>query len=165
MTGSFAASTMSSDEGTASETGVWNGPSMPNMNDPTQMTIQFNMIVVITSWAPTVPLRIPAMPARKAPASIAPTTVTTMSGSDGRSTRLGSSVAISTAAIVPARYCPCPPMLNSPQRNAKATASPVSTSGTQRMSVCWRLAAAMDVMSSVFHGNQTLASLNGTPML
>ena len=32
---------------------------MPKRYDPTQMTIQFSMIVVITSWAPTVPLRKP----------------------------------------------------------------------------------------------------------
>jgi hypothetical protein len=39
-------------------------------------------------------------------------------------------------------YWPWPPMLNSPQRNAKATARPVSTSGTVTSSVCCRLYAA-----------------------
>ena len=48
-----------------------------------------------------------------------------------------------TAAVWPARYCPCPPMLNIPQRNAKASASPVSISGVATISVCWRFEAAL----------------------
>jgi hypothetical protein len=32
------------------------------------------------------------------------------------------------------------------------------------MRVCWRFAAASELMSSVFHGNQTRASLNGSPI-
>ena len=40
------------------------------------------------------------------------------------------------------RYWPWPPMLNSPQRNANATASPVRISGVVAISVCWRLIAA-----------------------
>jgi hypothetical protein len=38
----------------------------------------------------------------------------------------------------------------------------VSTSAVQSSSVCSRFAAACDVMSSVFHGNQTCAEVNGT---
>ena len=52
-------------------------------------------------------------------------------------------------------------MLNMPQRKAKATASPVSTSGTQMISVCCRLSAASDSKSFVFHGNGMYASVNG----
>ena len=33
------------------------------------------------------------------------------------------------------------------------------------MSVCCRFAAATEAISSVFHGNHTRASVNGTPML
>jgi hypothetical protein len=52
-------------------------------------------------------------------------------------------------------------MLNIPHLNAKATARPVRTSGTKVMSVCWRLNAAVDSMSSTFHGNGMWASVNG----
>ena len=137
---------------------------MPKRYDATQMTIQFSMIVVITSWAPTVPFRKPAIPATSAPASIPPTIETTISRRRGRSTRSGISVAMRMAAVDPAMYWPCPPMLKRPQRNANATARPVSTSGVQRISVCWRFVAASDSMSSVFHGNHTRASENGRPM-
>ena len=54
-------------------------------------------------------------------------------------------------------------MLNMPQRNANATARPVKTSGTETSSVCWRLNAASDSRSFTFHGNHTVASMNGTP--
>jgi hypothetical protein len=40
----------------------------------------------------------------------------------------------------------------------------VRTSAVQRISVCWRFAAAVDVMSSVFQGNQTRPSENGRPI-
>ena len=104
------------------------------------------------------------MPASAAPASIAPRIETMISSRPGRLTTFGSSVAISTAAIEPERYWPLPPMLKRPQRNANATARPVSTSAVQSSSVCSRFDAACDVMSSVFHGNQTRASVNGTPI-
>jgi hypothetical protein len=81
----------------------------------------------------------------------------------GRSTTCGSSVAIRTEAIEPARYWPWPPMLKSPQRKAKATARPTRTRAVQRSSVCWRFAAACEERSSVFHGNQTRALEKGTP--
>ena len=104
------------------------------------------------------------MPAMKAPASIAAMIETTMRSTRGRSTTSGSSVATRTAAVEPARYWPVPPMLNRPQRKAKATARPVRTSAVHRMSVCCRFEAASDAMSSVFHGNHTRASENGSPM-
>jgi hypothetical protein len=129
------------------------------------MTIQLSMIVVITSWTPTVPFRSPAMPARIAPASMAPMTENAIRSPPGRSTAFGISVATNTAAIEPARYWPWPPMLNRPHRNANATARPVRTSPTQRMSVWIRFAASTDTKSLVSQGNQTRASLNGTPML
>jgi len=75
----------------------------------------------------------------------------------------GSCVATRTAAMEPARYWPWPPMLKSPHRNAKATASPVSTRATHRIIVCWRFDAAIDWMSSVFQGNHTCVSVNGMP--
>ena len=52
-------------------------------------------------------------------------------------------------------------MLNMPQRNANATARPVSTSGTQMISVCWRLSAERDSKSFVFQGNGMYASVKG----
>ena len=106
--------------------------------------IQLSMIVEITSWVPTVAFRIPAMPASRAPASTPATTASRMWTRPGRP---GSSEPTQTPMIAPARYWPWPPMLNMPQRNAKATASPVRTSGTKLISVCWRLYAASDSMS------------------
>ena len=47
------------------------GPPEPKRYEPTQIAIQLSMIVVITSWAPTVALRKPAIPAQIAPASVA----------------------------------------------------------------------------------------------
>ena len=43
-------------------------------------------------------------------------------------------------------------MLNSPQRKAKATASPVRISGVVVISVCWRLSAAVVRSSPVTQG-------------
>ena len=57
-----------------------------------------------------------------------------------------------TAAIDPMMNCPWPPMLNSPARKAKATASPVRISGVVTISVCWRLIAA-SARSSIGQGN------------
>ena len=73
----------------------------------------------------------------------------------------GSDEPTQTAMIAPARYWPWPPMLNMPQRNANATARPVSTSGTQMISVCWRLSAERDSKSFVFQGNGMYASVKG----
>ena len=60
---------------------------------------------------------------------------------------------IHTAAIPPTVYWPWPPMLNSPARNANATASPTRISGVVASSVCWRLNAAVDRALPVTHGN------------
>ena len=51
----------------------WSGPPSPTRYVPTQIAIQLSMIVVITSWAPTVAFRKPAIPAQIAPASVAAT--------------------------------------------------------------------------------------------
>ena len=103
------------------------------------MAIQLSMIVVITSWAPTVAFRKPAIPAHTAPASPAATTATRMCSPAGRKSN---QTPIWTAVIVPTMYWPCPPMLKSPQRKAKATARPVRTRTVNWISVCWRLPAA-----------------------
>src|SRR4051794_2088879 len=44
-------------------------------------------------------------------------------------------------------------MLKSPQRNAKATASPVRISGVVRISVCWRFSAAAGRSALLVHGS------------
>ena len=56
-------------------------------------------------------------------------------------------------------YWPCPPMLKSPLRNAKATASPQSNSDVVRSSVCWRFAAAKERSAPVTHGNNQFSPL------
>jgi hypothetical protein len=128
---------------------------------PIQYAIQLSMIVVITSWAPTVAFRKPAIPAQAAPASAASPIASTM----------WNPVAIpaqdeptQTETIAPTMYWPWPPMLKRPHLNANATASPVKTSGTATSSVCCRLNAASDSASLTFHGNQMRASENGRPM-
>jgi hypothetical protein len=107
------------------------------------------MIVEITSLAPTVALRPPAMPAQTAPARQAAAIASTMCGNAGMPAK---EEPTQTAAIDPMMNCPCPPMLNSPARKAKATASPVRISGVVTISVCWRLIAA-SARSSIGHGN------------
>ena len=57
-----------------------------------------------------------------------------------------------TAATVPTMYCPCPPMLKRPPRNANATAIPVRSSGVIWMSVCCRLSAEVHGNEQVCHG-------------
>ena len=49
------------------------GPPSPKSHSPSQIAIQFSMIVEMTSWAPTVAFRNPAIPAQAAPASVAAT--------------------------------------------------------------------------------------------
>src|SRR6476620_5794394 len=97
------------------------------------------MIVVITSWAPTVAFRKPAIPPQSAPARVAPPMQ--------RSTWIGagrpdSDVPSQTATTEPTMYWPWPPMLNIPQRNANATARPVSTSTVNVINVYCRLPVA-----------------------
>ncbi len=60
-----------------------NGPWSPKKYVPTQIAIQFSMIVEITSWAPVVALRNPAIPPQRAPARIASTMHRTMCAGTG----------------------------------------------------------------------------------
>ena len=83
------------------------------------------MIVVITSCAPVVAFRKPAMAAQIAPQAEATTIASKMCGPRARCGKL---VPIQIPVITPIRYWPWPPMLNRPQRNANATASPVKIS-------------------------------------
>ena len=156
---SFDSSRTSFETGTNSCVSFWSGPPSPNRKTPTQIAIQLSMIVEITSWAPTSALRSPAIPAQTAPASAPATIAATMCRKPGSP---GSDEPTQTPMIEPTRYWPCPPMLNSPQRKANATARPVRTSGTVKISVCCRLSAASESKSFVFHGNQTCASVKGT---
>ena len=86
QTGSRTLSTTSFEIGTDAFASFWSGPPSPNAYVPIQYAIQLSMIVVITSCAPTVALRKPAMPAHSAPASIASTIASSACGSPGRST-------------------------------------------------------------------------------
>ena len=60
-----------------------NGPWSPKKYVPIQIAIQFSMIVEITSWAPVVALRNPAMPPQTAPARIAAPMQRTMCAAPG----------------------------------------------------------------------------------
>ena len=112
------------------------------------------MIVVTTSWAPTVALRKPAIPAQAAPASIASRMARTMCTGPARP---ASDEPTQTDTIAPMMYWPWPPMLKRPQRNAKATASPVRTSVAVISSVCCRLKAALSRSFPVVHGKSQLS--------
>ena len=79
-TGSFAPSATSLEIGSAALALFWSGPPVPSRYVPPQIAIQLSMIVVITSWAPTVALRKPAIPAHTAPASVAAPTASRMCG-------------------------------------------------------------------------------------
>ncbi len=59
------------------------GPPKPTSQLPTHSAIQLSMIVVITSCAPTVARRMPAIPPQTAPASIAAVTASTTCGTAG----------------------------------------------------------------------------------
>ena len=63
---------------------------------------------------------------------------------------------IQTAMIPPTVYCPWPPMLNMPARNANATARPTRSNDVACSSVCWRLPAAVARSDPVTHGNTQL---------
>src|SRR5581483_5389982 len=155
-TGSFAPSAMSFDTGIDGCVEFCSGPCCPKSHSPTHTAIQFSMIVVITSWAPTVALRMPAMPANMAPASEPATRQNTMCRNGSRCTN---DVPIHTAKYEPTRYWPWPPMLKRPHRNAKARASAEQMIGVVISRVCWRFDAAID---DVFHQNQTWFDVNGT---
>ena len=108
---------------------------------PTQYAIQLSMIVVITSCAPTVAFRKPAIPRPERARDASP-------DDDRERTRAGCPAGSPRSCRPrrprsrPSMYWPWPPMLNIPQRKANATASPVRISGVVRSSVCWRLNSA-----------------------
>ena len=80
------------------------------------------MIVVITSCAPVVAFRKPAIAAQAAPAAVASAIPTrTCAGRDMFTNETPTQFATNR----PIRYWPLPPMLNRPQRKANATARPV----------------------------------------
>ena len=60
-----------------------NGPWRPKKYVPVQMAIQLSMIVEITSCAPVVAFRKPAIPPQTAPAAIAATTQRKMCSAPG----------------------------------------------------------------------------------
>src|SRR3954452_20163283 len=111
------------------------------------------MIVEITSLAPTVALRRPAIPAHSAPATAASSAAISTCGTCAMP---ANDDPAHTAAYEPIRYWPCPPMLNSPQRNANATARPVRISGTVWISVCCRFSAAAGRSALLVHGSSQL---------
>ena len=108
------------------------------------------MIVEITSLAPVVAFRTPAIPAHAAPAAAAATIANTMWSTDGIPLN---EEPTHTATIPPTVYWPWPPMLNMPARNANATARPTRISGVAWSSVCWRLPAAVARSDPLTHGN------------
>src|SRR3954463_16675745 len=108
------------------------------------------MIVEITSLAPTVAFSRPAIAAHKAPTTAAASAATTTCGKCAIPTN---DEPAHTAAYEPMRYWPWPPMLNSPQRNANATARPVRISGTVWISVCCRFSAAAGRSALLVHGS------------
>ena len=59
---------MSFEIGAVAFAGFCSGPPSPNSQEPIQKAIQLSMIVEITSCAPTVAFRKPAIPAQRAPA-------------------------------------------------------------------------------------------------
>jgi hypothetical protein len=66
----------SAESSTRSERGIdgsapCSGPPISTRYAPPKIAIQFSMIVVMTSWAPTVAFRIPAMPPQIPPITIA----------------------------------------------------------------------------------------------
>ena len=109
-------------------------------HDAIQNAIQLSMIVEITSCAPTVALRTPAIPAYAAAASVPPTIAIRMCGSGAHARAETTPSQLATSS--PTKYWPWPPMLNIPQRKANATARPVRMSVVVASSVCERLYAA-----------------------
>ncbi len=104
------------------------------------MAIQLSMIVEITSLAPVVAFRTPAIPAHAPPARAAATIANRMWSTGSIP---ANEEPTQTATIPPTVYWPWPPMLNMPARNANATARPAGSRDVALMSVCWRLPAAV----------------------
>ncbi len=89
------------------------------------------------------------MPAKSAPASIAARIASAWCSGPAMCAK---DEPTQTDTIAPTVYWPWPPMLKSPQRKAKATASPVSASGVAASRVCCRLSAASARSSPVTQG-------------
>src|SRR5262249_48041265 len=150
-TGSWAPGTTSFETGSDAFELFWSGPPSPTRYEPIQYAIQLSMIVEITSWAPTVAFRNPAMPAQNAPARVEATIAINTCGSGAMPIH---DVPIQFAMNRPTKYWPWPPMLNMPQRNANATASPVRISVVVASSVCVRLYADVLIVFVVGWPNQ-----------
>ena len=129
----------------------WSGPPSPKRYVPIQIAIQLSMIVEITSCAPTVAFRKPAIAAQSAPAAAAPRIAITMCGP---AAIVAQDAPIQFATKRPTKYCPWPPMLKRPQRKANATASPVRISVVVWRSVCERLYGAVFAVFVVGWKNQ-----------
>jgi hypothetical protein len=86
----------------------------------------FIMIVVTTSCAPVLTLRMPGIKAHSIPASIAARMINGMRMKEGGPS---SRVATAAAATSETMYWPSTPMLNIPALKATATASPEKISG------------------------------------
>ena len=142
---------MSFEIGTDGFDAFCSGPPSPKSHSPTQIAIQLSMIVVITSCAPTVAFIRPAIPAQSAPASVAAKMHSRMCGSG---LMLAKSWPSQFATYSPTKYWPWPPMLNMPQRKAKATASPQRISVVVCSSVCERLYADVGTRLVVGWKNQ-----------
>ena len=93
--------------------------------------MKFNMIVVMTSCAPVVARRTPAIPPQIPPPMNAATRQSTTCRAVGSSKVIPTQV----AAAAPAINWPLPPMLNSPPLNANATESPAKISGVASVRV------------------------------
>src|SRR5947209_14563505 len=150
ITGSFAPATTLLETGVDAIWGLCKGPPSWKQYTPTQIAIQLSMIVEITSFAPVVAFRTPAIPAQTAPAAAAATIANAMWSTDGIPTK---DEPIQTAMIHPTVYWPWPPMLNMPARNANATARPTRSNDVALSSVCWRLPAAVARSPPLTQGN------------
>ena len=119
---------------------------------PPSSAIQLSMIVVITSCAPTVALRIPAMPPRPRP----PAPRRRSRGRRGAKPFMpANDEPTQIATIAPTKYWPWPPMLKSPQRNANATASPVRIAASSEDERLLEVVRREGVRVVQFHRNQT----------
>ena len=111
------------------------------------------MIVEITSLAPVLAFRNPAIPPHSAPASVPSTIASRMWRKPGSPSN---DEPTQTPIYSPMKYWPWPPMLNRPARNAYATAMPVRISGVVMISVCCRFSAASVRSSDEIHGKNQL---------
>ena len=89
------------------------------------------MIVLITSWAPVLARSAPGIPPQIAPPIVPAMRISGMATMPGRSV-IHESAPTQAAVTPPANNCPSAPMLNSPARKAKASASAEPIKGTDR---------------------------------